>query len=134
MTAPRVTPLNIATWPDLAALAERPKGVWGGCRCMAFHPEGIGRGRTTEQNRCEKERRVREGGARAALVRDGETCVGRCRFGPEDTRDRSASASLLFTGTVRLFERHGSERIRPLGKHHRVMSRTVVRDGRRAGS
>ncbi|MGW7256598.1 GNAT family N-acetyltransferase [Streptomyces sp. NPDC054834] len=83
-----VKPLDAATWPDFARLVEEHKGVWGGCWCMAFHAEGVGRDRTPEQNRSEKERRVREGRAHAALVYDGGTCVGWCQFGPTDELPR----------------------------------------------
>ncbi|MEU2266986.1 GNAT family N-acetyltransferase [Streptomyces olindensis] len=201
MTGLRVRPLDVATWPDFAGLVERHKGVWGGCWCMAFHPEGLSRDKDPEQNRSKKETRVREGRAHAALVYDGQDCVGWSQFGtpaelprikhrrayekdldtlpdwrvtcffvdrahrgrgvaaaalegalqeiarlgggsvegyPEDTEDRKVSASLLFTGTVTLFEGRGFERIRRLGKHHWVMSRAVppaaVRAGRTAGS
>jgi GNAT superfamily N-acetyltransferase len=48
---------------------------------MAFHPEGVGREKTAAQNRTQKECRVREGAAHAALVYDGSTCVGWCQFG-----------------------------------------------------
>jgi hypothetical protein len=37
-----VRPLIEATWADFAALVERQGGVWGGCWCMGFHPEGVG--------------------------------------------------------------------------------------------
>ncbi|GAA4326862.1 GNAT family N-acetyltransferase [Streptomyces venetus] len=77
-----IRPLEAATWPDFAGLVERHKGVWGGCWCMAFHAEGVGRARTPEQNRSAKEARVREGRAHAALVYDGPDCVGWCQFGP----------------------------------------------------
>jgi hypothetical protein len=53
---------------------------------MAFHAEGVGR--TPAQSRSEKERRVREGRAHAALVYDGPTCVGCCQFGPTDEMPR----------------------------------------------
>jgi GNAT superfamily N-acetyltransferase len=77
--------LDEATWPDFARLVERHDGVWGGCWCMAFHSEGVGRSKTPAQNRSEKECRVREGRAHAALVYDGEACVGWCQFGsPEE--------------------------------------------------
>jgi GNAT superfamily N-acetyltransferase len=55
---------------------------------MAFHAEGVGRGKTVLQNRSEKERRVREGRAHAALVYDGPTAVGWCQFGPTDELPR----------------------------------------------
>ena len=32
------------TWDDFAALVEVNNGVWGGCWCMGFHPEGVGAG------------------------------------------------------------------------------------------
>jgi GNAT superfamily N-acetyltransferase len=183
-----VRPLDETTWPDFARLVEGHNGVWGGCWCMAFHPEGVGRTKAPEQNRSEKECRVREGRAHAALVYDDATCVGWCQFGspvelprikhkraylegltdppdwritcffvdrafrksgvassalegalrqiallgggtvesyPEHVEDRSASASFLHNGTVSMFERHGFERTRPIGKHHWVV-RTVV--------
>ena len=156
---------------------------------MGFHAEGVGRGQTAEGNRAEKERRVREGRAHAALVFDGPTCVGWCQFGPTDelprikhrrayarastrcpdwritcffvdsgyrrsgvasaalggalrarsrgsaaarwratprTRDgRKVSASFLHNGTLSLFEHHGFERTRQIGKHHWVVARVV---------
>lgn len=55
---------------------------------MAFHPEGVGRGKTVLQNRSEKERRVREHRAHAALVYDGSNSVGWCQFGPTDELPR----------------------------------------------
>jgi|SRR5215216_2785925 len=81
-------PLDAGTWPDFARLVEAHNGVWGGCWCMAFHPEGIGRGKSPAQNRAEKEVRVRDGRAHAALVYDGASCVGWCQFGPPDELPR----------------------------------------------
>jgi GNAT superfamily N-acetyltransferase len=83
-----VRPLEQATWPDFARLVERNNGVWGGCWCMGFHAEGVGRGKTVAQNRSEKEARVREGRAHAALVFDGPECVGWCQFGSPDELPR----------------------------------------------
>jgi hypothetical protein len=49
---------------------------------MGFHVKlGKGQGRTSEQNRAEKEQRVREGRAHGALVFAGDDCVGWCQFG-----------------------------------------------------
>src|SRR5829696_7574429 len=31
------------TWDDFATLVEANNGVWGGCWCMGFHPEGLDR-------------------------------------------------------------------------------------------
>ncbi|MGH1562381.1 GNAT family N-acetyltransferase [Mumia sp. DW29H23] len=75
-----VRPLDASTWPDFAALAERHRGVWGGCWCLGFHAEGSLRGDEIDR-RATKEALVREGRAHAALVYDGDTCVGWCQFG-----------------------------------------------------
>ena len=83
-----IKPLDAATWPDFAALVERHNGVWGGCWCMAFHSEGVGREKTSAQNRAQKQCRVREGTAHAALAFDGGSCVGWCQFGPTDELPR----------------------------------------------
>ncbi|HEV2362612.1 MAG TPA: hypothetical protein VGS12_00260 [Caulobacteraceae bacterium] len=48
---------------------------------MAFHAEWGERGRTAARNHAQKERRVKEGRAHAALVFEGARCVGRCQFG-----------------------------------------------------
>lgn len=81
MTSFSTRPLDGTTWPAFAALVERHNGVWGGCWCLAFHAEGVGKDRTPAQNRADKLARVRRGEAHAALVFDGETCVGWCQFG-----------------------------------------------------
>lgn len=92
MTRLRTAPLDSSTWPDFAALVERNNGVWGGCWCMGFHPEGVtDRDRTPERNRADKECRVAEGRAHAALVFDGDICVGWCQFGSPDELPRIKS-------------------------------------------
>ena len=83
-----VKALDESTWPDFARLVEKHNGVWGGCWCMGFHQEGVGRDRSPLQNRSDKERRVREGRAHAALVYDGPNAVGWCQFGPIDELPR----------------------------------------------
>jgi GNAT superfamily N-acetyltransferase len=80
-----VKPLSPSTWPDFAALVERHNGVWGGCWCLEFHPEGKERG---AHRRDKKELRVRQGTAHAALVYDGAACVGWCQFGPTEELPR----------------------------------------------
>jgi hypothetical protein len=42
-----VRPLDESTWPAFAALVERNNGIFGGCWCIGFHPEGAGKDRTT---------------------------------------------------------------------------------------
>jgi GNAT superfamily N-acetyltransferase len=156
---------------------------------MGFHSEGVGRSKSPAQNRAEKECRVREGRAHAALVYDDATCVGWCQFGspeelprikhkrvyleglldaadwritcffvdrayrrrgvasaalggaleligglggglvesfPERVENRKVSASFLFNATVAMFEEHGFERIRSIGKHHWVVTKVVA--------
>lgn len=191
----RTAPLDASTWPDFAALAERNNGVWGGCWCMGFHPEGVtDNDRTPDRNRADKECRVAEGRAHAALVFDGDTCVGWCQFGspeelpriksrraydegatelprwritcfyvdkghrgegvasaalagalkeiallgggsvesfPEDVEGRKVSGSFLHNATLALFEQHGFERTRKIGKNRWVVRR-VVRARRQA--
>lgn len=74
-----VKALAESTWPAFAALVERNNGVFGGCWCMGFHGE---LSRTDAAvNRAAKQERVRDGRAHAALVFDGDDCVGWCQFG-----------------------------------------------------
>lgn len=74
--------LGPETWEAYDALIRRHGGVWGGCWCLAFHPEGVGKGRGPEGNRALKQARVRDGTAHAALVFRDETCLGWCQYGP----------------------------------------------------
>jgi GNAT superfamily N-acetyltransferase len=76
-----VKALDESTWDAFAALVERNNGVFGGCWCMGFHPEGVGKDTTYELNRTRKLERVRAGTAHAALVFDGDDCLGWCQFG-----------------------------------------------------
>jgi GNAT superfamily N-acetyltransferase len=76
-----VRPLDESTWPAFAALVERNNGIFGGCWCMGFHPEGVGKDTTAELNRGRKLERVQAGTAHAALVFRGEDCLGWCQFG-----------------------------------------------------
>ena len=73
-------PFDASTWAAFAELAERNNGVYGGCWCMAYHPEPS---RTSSaHNRAAKERRVQEGRAHAALVIDQDgSAQGWCQYG-----------------------------------------------------
>jgi GNAT superfamily N-acetyltransferase len=74
--------LDESTWDAFAALVEHNNGVFGGCWCMGFHPEGgVGKHTTPALNRERKLERVRAGAAHAALVFEGDDCVGWCQFG-----------------------------------------------------
>lgn len=83
MTGPyRSRPLDAASWDAFAELAERNNGVFGGCWCVGFHPEGNQRGTA---RRAVKEDRVRTGRAHAALVLDGDGLAqGWCQYGSPD--------------------------------------------------
>ena len=75
-------PLTLETWPDFAALVEANNGVWGGCWCMGFHPEGVGKDSTAAGNREAKRAHVDNRTVHQMLVyRDGE-CVGWIQYGP----------------------------------------------------
>ena len=73
--------LDESTWDAFAKLVEANNGVFGGCWCMGFHPDD---GRDPALNREHKLARVRAGTAHAALVFDGDDCVGWCQFGAPD--------------------------------------------------
>jgi GNAT superfamily N-acetyltransferase len=76
-----IKPLDETTWDAFAALVEHNNGVFGGCWCIGFHPEGADKQTTAALNRQRKLERVRAGTAHAALVFDGDDCVGWCQFG-----------------------------------------------------
>lgn len=74
----RAEPLDASTWDAFAELVERNNGIFGGCWCLGFHPEGKQRG----GRRAAKEDRVRSGTAHAALVLDDDRVAqGWCQFG-----------------------------------------------------
>jgi len=81
----RTDQLTPKTWPAFAALVERHNGVWGGCWCVEFHPDGKARG---AHRRSLKEQKVNEGTTHAALVLDGSRCVGWCQYGAPDELPR----------------------------------------------
>ncbi len=74
--------LDADTWGDFAELVEANNGVWGGCWCMGFHPEGVGKDRTASRNREDKHAHVRNGTVHQVLVYVGDECVGWCQYGP----------------------------------------------------
>lgn len=94
----RVRPLDESTWPAFAALVEHNNGVFGGCWCIGFHPEGAAKDRTPELNRDRKLARVRAGSAHAALVFRGRDCLGWCQFGPPGELPRIKSRAAYEKG------------------------------------
>ena len=97
-----VKALDESTWDAFAALVERNNGVFGGCWCMGFHPEGVGKDTTAEQNRERKLERVRAGTAHAALVFEGGDCVGWCQFGAPGEVPRIKSRAAYEKGVTTL--------------------------------
>ena len=91
-------PLSAETWPEFAALVEANNGVWGGCWCMGFHPPGPGWGKSAEGNRADKELRVQNDEAHAALVFDDGRCVGWCQFGVPDELPRIKNKKAYLDG------------------------------------
>jgi GNAT superfamily N-acetyltransferase len=94
-----VEALAESTWPAFAALVERNNGVFGGCWCIGFHEEGV-RGATAEQNRAAKLARVQAGTTHAALVFEGDECVGWCQFGPPAELPRIKSRAAYEKGAT----------------------------------
>jgi len=97
-----VKALHESTWAPFAALVERNNGVFGGCWCMGFHPESVGKGTTPALNRERKLDRVRSGTAHAALVFNGDECVGWCQFGAPDEVPRIKSRAAYEKGQLTL--------------------------------
>jgi len=80
-----IKPLTPARWDAFAALVDKHNGVWGGCWCIYFHPDGPERGQGPEANCALKRRYVEEGKAHAALVSDDDVAIGWCEYGtPEE--------------------------------------------------
>lgn len=78
-----IRPLDASTWDAFADLVERNNGIFGGCWCLGFHPEGKQRGL---DRRAAKEGRVRTDRAHAALVFDADGAAqGWAQYGsPEE--------------------------------------------------
>ena len=80
-----IRPLTTQTWPAFEDLVARHNGIFGGCWCIWFHPDGPERGQGAEANRVLKRSYVEAGKAHAALVLDGEEAIAWCEFGtPEE--------------------------------------------------
>jgi GNAT superfamily N-acetyltransferase len=74
-----VRALDAVTWDAFAELVERNNGIFGGCWCLGWHPEGRQKGL---DRRSVKEDRVQTGRAHAALVLDEDgVAQGWCQYG-----------------------------------------------------
>jgi len=108
MGEPRYTvkALDASTWDAFAALVACNNGVFGGCWCMGFHPEGVGKGTTAAQNRERKHGRPMR---RSCSTGD---CVGWCQFGAPDEvpriKSRAAYEKAGFVGSGRSASTAGS--------------------------
>jgi GNAT superfamily N-acetyltransferase len=80
-----IKPLDESTWDAFAALVEANNGIFGGCWCIGFHDHESGR------HREQKLARVRAGTTHAALVFDGDACLGWAQFGPPSELPRIKS-------------------------------------------
>ena len=76
-----VRALDESTWPAFAALVEANGGIFGGCWCVGMHPEGFDP-RGAEGNKERKLAMIRADATHAALVFEGDECVGWAQFGP----------------------------------------------------
>lgn len=94
--------LDEPTTPAFVALVEANNGIFGGCWCMGFHPEGGEKGTTAAVNRERKLGRIRAGSAHAALVFNGNDCVGWCQFGSPDEVSRIKNRAAYEQGLVSL--------------------------------
>jgi GNAT superfamily N-acetyltransferase len=80
-----IVPLDAGSWHLFEGLVGRHNGVFGGCWCIYFHPDGPERGQGAEANRSLKRCYVDAGRAHAALVVDGDEAVAWCEYGtPEE--------------------------------------------------
>lgn len=97
-----IRPLDLSTWDAFAELVDANGGVFGGCWCMGFHPDDDGHLDDPVPKRARKLERVGNGTAHAALVFDGERCVGWCQFGSPDELPRIKSRREYDKGLVEL--------------------------------
>lgn len=76
----RTVPLSPETWGPFAALVEAHGGIFGGCWCLGFHAERNSVGGYAARREA-KRAKVWAGEAHAALVMEGETCLGWAQYG-----------------------------------------------------
>jgi GNAT superfamily N-acetyltransferase len=102
LVAYTIRALDESTWESFAELVECNNGVFGGCWCIGFHPEGGMKGLGEDGHRRHKHARVLAGTAHAALVFDGDACLGWCQFGAPDEVPRIKSKAVYDKGVVEL--------------------------------
>ena len=92
--------LDETTWDAFAALVEANNGVFGGCWCMGFHPEGGDRETDAASTASASSSASRQGTTHAALVFDGDDCLGWCQFGAPDELPRIKSRAAYEKGAT----------------------------------
>lgn len=97
-TAYTTRALTTETWDDFVALVEAHNGVWGGCWCMGFHPEGFGD--SPGANREAKRAHTERGSVHQVLVYDGNECVGWCQYGSPAELPRIKNAATYARGAA----------------------------------
>jgi GNAT superfamily N-acetyltransferase len=90
--------LDESTWDAFAALVEANNGVFGGCWCIGFHEQHG----SAAHNRERKLERVRAGTTHAALVFDGDDCLGWCQFGAPSELPRIKNRAAYEKGATTL--------------------------------
>lgn len=76
-----IVALSVETWAVFDALVQRHNGIFGGCWCIWFHPDGPERGQGAEANRDLKKRYVEAGEAHAALVMNSDEAIAWAEYG-----------------------------------------------------
>jgi len=102
-----VAPLDESTWPAFAALVEANNGIFGGCWCIGFHPEGCRD--TPAVNRDRKLERVLDGSTHAA----SSSRVTSASAGASSERLRSCRGSRIGWPTRRTCPTSSTERSPP---------------------
>ena len=88
-----IKPLTPETWPAFDDLVIRHNGIFGGCYCIWFHPDGPerGPGQGGQPGTQEFLRRGRQ--AHAALVIDGDEAIAWAEYGTPAELPSSTTAS-----------------------------------------
>ena len=97
-----VKQLSSATWAPFAALVEQNNGVFGGCWCIGFHTKDIALTKGVAARRDKKLELVDAGATHAALVFDGDDCLGWCQFGSPAELPRIKSLAAYEKGRTTL--------------------------------
>ena len=79
-----IKPLTPETFPAWLSLAQKHKGVWGGCYCSYFHGDTAATVKSEHDGPTFKQRLVEEGVAHAALVFEGDDAIAWCEYGSPD--------------------------------------------------